>query len=103
MKIKLSLFIKKQLMKTIVYILLIGTLSIQSCSKRVLTIPEWVLSIPELPPKESFATDFTDFVETNKTGSNWQQAKKTILIWDTLINKKMEVPIASFPGKEYNV
>ena len=85
-------------MKTIIYILIIiSTLFIQSCSNKE-------LSIPELPPKESFTIDFTDFVETNKTeSSNWQQAKKTILIWDTLINKKMEVPIASFPGKEYNV
>ncbi|NPA45454.1 MAG: hypothetical protein GXO49_07965 [Chlorobi bacterium] len=54
---------------------------------------------PELPPKESFVLDFSDFeskVSDDITKLNWTHASSNVLIWNTILTVGLAVPIASY-------
>jgi len=79
--------------KILLIILLIIT-SIQSCKKEN-------TFVPELPPLESFYTDFSEFSNTNKlisnaTKSNWVYSVENVLSWNILITVGLAIPIASY-------
>lgn len=81
-------------MKTIKLSLLIGifaVLSLYSCKKEY-------ESPPELPPIESFITDFSDFNINKALGdsTNWKFAAENVGLWNTLISSRLSVPVASY-------
>jgi len=56
--------------------------------------------VPELPPRASFITDFSDF-DNNKSISettklNWGHAAGNVFVWNAIITVGLAVPIASY-------
>ncbi len=89
---------KPYFLKSLAILLICPVFLFSGCSKENDGDP------PEIPPKESFIIDFSDFESNNfKTAainnndySNYQRAAASVFVWNLVISVHLAIPVATF-------